>query len=569
MFNISKPQVYLGLASFLFLNFSCQSTSLQNVVRLPNDTTEVPWLSQVTQNKFVASEVVQTMQAEWEAKKKSFEKKAGTVASSSPEQIKILAQYIDFLKLPESEKNIVTPRLYESSTQFLFCNNLENWECLEKPPTLSTLAIYRNEVSDDLGKPIKVEGPLKMDYYFTQQWYKTKKLLQEGPEAKVPEKASTADVLGELLEKDWSRVSMAIYGIDGIGEIDSKTKQKNYSMQRPFEAMSRHADIRAVVDVNSYKNQESSSNNVVYQYGPTQDLYDVLNKNQPEENFKLRHEYPASNIMHNKFFVFEKNKKRSVWTGTANISKNCMGDEDFANMSIYIDSDEVANSYLTEFDEMFNYADPDEVKAPQLVGRFHRNKKPNTKRYFVFEDGHELRVHFSPTDDGEHRSIIPMILSARAGDVIRVSMFGSGGSEYVRALQYAAFKGAKVKVFVDRDTSFQVSNSWINRKAVVKLQGPNPYGKVKGKLEIRHTNWGGGNMNHHKTATLTRKNGKSFVAEVLIIGSQNWSLAGNDDNDENMVSVRNFKGVAAAQAFNEHFDRLIWPTGKPVPFETK
>lgn len=568
MFNTLKSQK-LSVVSFLFLILSCQSPSVQNVVRLPNDTNEVPWLSEATKNKFIASEVVQTMQAEWEAKKTSFEKKAGTVASSSPEQIKILAQYIDFLKLPDSEKNILTSRLFESSTQFLFCNNLENWECLEKSPTLATLALYRTEVSADLGKPVKVEGPLKMDYYFTQQWYKTRKQLVEGREEKVPEKASTADVLGKLLEEDWSRVSMAIYGIDGIGEIDSKTKKNNFSMKRPFDAMSRFTDIRAVVDVNSYKTEENSSHGVVYQYAPTKELYDVLNKNQPEADFKLRHEYPASNIMHNKFFVFDKNKKRSVWTGTANISKNCMGDEDFANMSVYIDSDEVANSYLTEFDEMFNYADPDEIKAPQLVGRFHRNKKPNTKRYFVFEDGHELRVHFSPTDDGEHRSIIPMILSARAGDVIRVSMFGSGGSEYVRALQYAAFKGAIVKVFVDRDTSFQVANSWINRKAAAKLQGPNPYGKIKGKLEIRHTNWGGGNMNHHKTATLTRKNGQQSVAEVLILGSQNWSLAGNDDNDENMVSIRNFKGVAAAQAFNEHFDRLIWPTGKPVPFELK
>lgn len=566
MFNTLKPQK-LSVVSFLFLILSCQSSSVQNVVRLPNDTNEASWLSEATKNKFIASEVVQTMQAEWESKKSSFEKKAGTVASSGPEQIKILAQYVDFLKLPDSEKSNVTARLFESSTQFLFCNNLENWECLEKSPTLATLALYRTEVSDDLGKPIKVEGPLKMEYYFTQQWYKTRKQLVEGREEKVPEKASTADVLGKLLEQDWSRVSMAIYGIDGIGEIDSKTKKNNFSMKRPFDAMSRYADIRAVVDVNSYKTEESISHGVVYQYAPTKELYDVLNKNQPEADFKLRHEYPASNIMHNKFFVFDKNKKRSVWTGTANISKNCMGDEDFANMSVYIDSDEVANSYLTEFDEMFNYADPDEIKAPRLVGRFHRNKKPNTKRYFVFADGHELRVHFSPTDDGEHRSIIPMILSARAGDVIRVSMFGSGGLEYVRALQYAAFKGATVKVFVDRDTSFQVANSWINRKAAAKLQGPNPYGKIKGKLEIRHTNWGGGNMNHHKTATLTRKSGKSNVAEVLILGSQNWSLAGNDDNDENMVTIRNFKGVAAAQAFNEHFDRLIWPTGKPVPFE--
>ena len=89
---------------------------------------------------------------------------------------------------------------------------------------------------------------------------------------------------------------------------------------------------------------------------------------------------PTANIMHNKFFVFEKDNKKSVWTGTANISKNCMGEENFANMAVYIQNTEVAESYLSEFEEMFTYTPAGEIKAPMLVGKFHQNKRTRKRR---------------------------------------------------------------------------------------------------------------------------------------------------------------------------------------------
>ena len=127
-----------------------------------------------------------------------------------------------------------------------------------------------------------------------------------------------------------------------------------------------------------------------------------------------------------------------------------------------------------------------------------------------------------------------------------------------------AVKGALVKVFVDCDISFQISTSWINRKSQVRLQGVNPYGVVKGKLEIKHTDWGAGNMDHHKSATLTRKTADGMVPLALVVGSQNWSVAGNDENDENMIVLRNPEGLQIVKDYNRHFDSLIWPTGKSV-----
>lgn len=561
MQKIISPKVIL----LILLVVSCQQiaerTDVGNrkVAANSNDN----WTAQLPLQKATAQNI-KDMMAIWEKKRSSIEKKIGGKSTITFEQMQSIARYLDYLNLSDTDRKLAMERLFESSTQFLFCNDLEDWACLEQTPEVAPLAAHRRDAAADLGEAVRVNGPLNMEYHFSKQWYKTRKLL-EGTEQKIPEKASLGSELAKLLEQDWKHVSAAIYGIDGVGELDKQSKSQNYSMLSVMKAIKKQTDMRAVVDVENFKNTEGGKREIVFQYPPTIEMCTALNENLNFENNRVRLEWPPANIMHNKFFVFDDGREKSVWTGTANVSKNCMGDEDFANMAVYIKNTEVAEAYLTEFEEMFNFSKPEEIKAPTRVGRFHQNKKPNTKRYFVFDDDTELRVHFSPTDDGEHRSILPMLLSARDGDVIRISMFGSGGPEYVRAMQYAVAQGAHVKLFLDRDTSFQIANSWINRKAAVRIQSKNPYGMFKGKLEIRHTNWGAGNMNHHKTATLARKTSKGMLAQQLIVGSQNWSLAGNDENDENMLSIRNTKnGLAAAKAFSEHFDSMIWPTGKVV-----
>ncbi|MGZ5280461.1 MAG: phospholipase D-like domain-containing protein, partial [Pseudobdellovibrionaceae bacterium] len=195
---------------------------------------------------------------------------------------------------------------------------------------------------------------------------------------------------------------------------------------------------------------------------------------------------------------------------------------------------------------------------PSLItGRFHKQKRPNTKRYFQFSDGHELRLHFSPTDDGEHRAILPMLWTAKAGDTIRISMFGSGGVEGVRALQAAAARGVKIQIVLDNVTGSGLY-SWI-KDSEGNFMEENPYApgnqQVQDNIKVRLNNWPG--LNHQKTATLTRANGR---VETLIVGSQNWSLSGNDTNDENMVTIRHkTQSVKAGEAFNENFDKFMYP----------
>jgi phosphatidylserine/phosphatidylglycerophosphate/cardiolipin synthase-like enzyme len=158
-----------------------------------------------------------------------------------------------------------------------------------------------------------------------------------------------------------------------------------------------------------------------------------------------------------------------------------------------------------------------------------------------------------------------MLLSARAGDEIRISMFGGTGYEIVRAMQLAVAKGANIKIAFDRKLGHGLT-SWI-RDSILNVYSPNPYlesfkGVTPGKISVRVSTWTG--KNHYKAGTLTRRQQDgSMVAEQIIVGSQNWSSGGNDFNDENLISIQNVKfGVKAAEAFNHEFDTRLWVKSK-------
>lgn len=478
-------------------------------------------------------------------------------------------------------------RLFIASTQFLDCASMQDWECLEKSPTFLPTADFRIEKSD-VTTPVYAGSSLDMDVYFTEAW--------DGSD-----RGRVSDHFADKITKDSSKsLSLAMYGID---DIDA-------SMSNVYQAILKKSkskgQVRAVVDVMGFERGESpwvfnyveqsqfsnewlfgpSKNpetpdgmRMTFQYDGTPNFIRELNYGiNTQEEARVRLEWSTQRIMHNKFAVMENAQgKKSVWTGTANISKNCMGIEANANMSVYIKNDFIAQSYLDQFNLMFNFDKTIEVKSkqviavsleePSLVGRFHRTKYPVNKRSFIFDDGTKLRVHFAPTDDAEHRVILPMLLSAKAGDEIRIAMFGGTGYEIVRAMQYAAAKGADVKIAFDRRLGHGLT-SWI-RDSILNVNMENPYarrfenaGVTPGKISYRVSTWTG--KNHYKAGTLTRKlsNGK-MLAEQIIVGSQNWSSGGNDFNDENLISIQNTKkDVESAALFNTEFDTRLWVKSK-------
>lgn len=477
-------------------------------------------------------------------------------------------------------------RLFIASTQFLDCQSMVDWECLEKSPAFKPTAEFRNERTD-LSTPVNAGESLDMDVYFTEAWDKSPR-------------AGLADRFAEKIKSDAdASLSLAMYGIDDIEGSMSGVYQA--ILER---AKSNQTKVRAVVDVMGFERSQTpwvfsyvdrpeyadkyvfgySKNpdnphgmHLTFQYDGTPSFLREMNAGiTSEEEARARIEWSTPKIMHNKFAVLEnENGDKAVWTGTANISKNCMGVEANANMSVYIRNNAIADAFLDQFNLMFNFDDTLNVKSklvsappegPSMAGRFHRSKYPVSKRFFKFEDGTNVRVHFAPTDDAEHRVILPMLLSAKAGDEIRIAMFGGTGYEIVRAMQYAAAKGANVRIAFDRRLGHGLT-SWI-RDAILNVNMPNPYiGKVgsditPGKIAYRVSTWTG--KNHYKAGTLTRKlEDGSMHAEQIIVGSQNWSSGGNDYNDENLISIQNLKSnVKSAEMFNHEFDTRLWVKSK-------
>jgi len=164
----------------------------------------------------------------------------------------------------------------------------------------------------------------------------------------------------------------------------------------------------------------------------------------------------------------------------------------------------------------------------------------------------------------EHRVILPMLLSAKEGDEIRISMFGGTGYEIIRAMQLAVAKGANIRIVFDSKLGHGLTSWTRDRKLNVFMN--NPYiGKIPqflnvkpGSIKVRSSTWKG--KNHYKVGSLSRKlSDGSMRAEEIIIGSQNWSSGGNDYNDENLISIQNIASdVKAAVLFNTEFDTRLW-----------
>ena len=541
-----------------------------------------------------------------------------------------IAKYVSFVmyNYPDSvsKKRVsddLISRLMQSSVQFILCSDLNDFSCLEKTPILQPTSDFRIEDPKlKLGEVVQIKDSFEKssEYYFNEQIFAT--------EDQYDPSNGVAKVLENKIKKigthsDKDALYMAIYGMDDIQKTENNpgslsgiysaiidritagtTVYGVFDQSGPHELATKPLIFSYVkppaVDLKKWilsplNNSDTQSKipandltNMDFQYkSGTQGLVLKLSeKIKSDEKARGRIEWPDTDLMHNKFFIFKENKKMSVWTGTANISRTCLGTERNSNLSVVIHNDEVAKSYLTEFNEMYEYKDAKLVK-PDLGkvfiglnkqkyfprGKFHKAKLPNTKRYFNFlVDQTELRLYFSPTDDAEHRALLPMLLSARPGDQILISMFGGAGIEYARSLQWAASRGVDVQVIVDSPTACG-TGSWAGRNGDSSLIEDNPYQKISTQyipLQIHKNDKNKGEtwkQNHQKIGLLIRKKSDGTMSpEYFTFGSQNWSQNGNDKNDENLIILRKKDGpIKMASAFEDHFKNFLWPKSQNIP----
>jgi len=220
----------------------------------------------------------------------------------------------------------------------------------------------------------------------------------------------------------------------------------------------------------------------------------------------------AGDIMHNKFFIID---GEYIWTGSANISDTGTGGYN-ANVVASIKSKYLADHYLIEFEQMFN------------DGSFHRSKKKLRKQDIRTEiDGQTIELFFSPQGFAMYRGVIPLIQEAQ--ESIDISMFFLTHKNVSKELVAANNRGVNVRVIIDATSA---TNGYSKHN----------YLRDNG-IPVKVENWGG--KMHMKSAIIDSKH--------LIVGSMNWTSAGESKNDENTLIVRN---ALDANNYQEFFNKL-------------
>lgn len=279
-----------------------------------------------------------------------------------------------------------------------------------------------------------------------------------------------------------SSIDFAIYGYSKIPAIEKAL----------VRAQQRGVKIRFVYDL------DDCGNNI---YPDTLYLTKVLTNNKADY---------VSPIMHDKFFIFD---NKTVMTGSANISNTDMSGFN-SNAIVLINSNQMANIYLQEFEQMYG-------------GKFHK-QKPKITNEDVILDGADFTIYFSPEDKPITTQVIPLIDNAKKYIYIPAFLITHKG--LADSLVRASKRGVAVKIILD------ATNTHTSSSKMKMLR--------TGGVQVKTENFAG------------KLHSKSIIIDDLytIIGSMNFSRSGEGVNDENLLIIKD-RNVAL---FYKTFFQYLW-----------
>ena len=313
---------------------------------------------------------------------------------------------------------------------------------------------------------------------------------------------------GDGAPKDAPLSAGALLLLDQMQRIDTELLVALYGVYQQdwfldlMGNLVRRAEVSAVVDQKHGATGEWLPENFNYPHTP--DLARVLNFRNISPDVNTTGSPRTASIMHNKFLVFDRS---SVWLGSSNLSATCIGSDYNANTSLLVHSRDLAEIYAREFEQMKDGQKFSKSKLPESEGQ-----------KLTYNDGTEVEVYFSPQDNATHNGIIPFVKDCRR--TLDIGMFFLTSQEIVEALLEAQGRGCRVRIILD---------------ALSARHGSSKVGELRaGGVEVRVENWGG------------KMHMKSAVADghMVVMGSMNWSEAGNVTNDENTIVVRGNRHLA-------------------------
>jgi phosphatidylserine/phosphatidylglycerophosphate/cardiolipin synthase-like enzyme len=292
-------------------------------------------------------------------------------------------------------------------------------------------------------------------------------------------------------------IEFAVYGIRG----------QDHVIRALAAAERRGVNVRGVVDA-------LDSDCTRFEYSDTPALIDALSPG----SVRCDAGPEVESIMHNKFFVFDRQK---VWTGSTNVSDTELGGEYNTDVAATIPSPALAAIYGREFEEMFG-------------GRFHGEKADDLTHLLDarhFADGTVVESWFSPSDRPITNGVLPLIHGAQS--TLDVAMFFFTSDEIADALISASARGVRVRMILDAE-------------GAASRYSHHPRLCAEG-IALKIESFGG--KSHAKWAVADAA--LSDSARVLF-GSMNWTKAGDSLNDENTLVVKN---PTFAAGFAAEFER--------------
>lgn len=318
----------------------------------------------------------------------------------------------------------------------------------------------------------------------------------------------------KILQYATQSLNMAIYGV----------QKESWFLSHLKDLKQRKVRLQAVVDQDRGIVGEWKPENFTYK--DTVLLKEILTARRVVPDQGQDGQVRAGTIMHNKFLTAD---YRWLWTGSTNVTHTCLGSEYNANASMLIDSPELAAIYNREFAQMFEGLHFSIFK-----------EEVETEPTIRYGDGTEVSVYFSPKGQAIESGVLPFIEQAQK--TIDIGMFYLTHQAVVEALGLAVERGVRVRMISDA------------------VAAAHPSSKVKELrnlgVQVRVENWGG--KMHMKSAIADHKH--------VIMGSMNWTEAGNRKNDENTLVIRNNDRLARQMA--AYFESL-WTTLERVTYDAR
>jgi hypothetical protein len=236
---------------------------------------------------------------------------------------------------------------------------------------------------------------------------------------------------------------------------------------------------------------------------------------------------PDSVHVHHKFCVID---GKTVWTGSYNITDS--GTIYNNNNAVAVECVELAEAYLTEFNEMWGAE-----SGPPENCAFSTNKNTNVDHHIIC-NGVPVDIYFSPTKNPSPDTAYDALMNNMdaTDESIHFCMYTFTQSNLAGKLIQVRNNGIGVQGVMDE---YQALGPY----SVYDYLKTNDIDVILNKQVEPH-----GNLLHHKFAIFDYK----LPTARVVTGSYNWTLSAQTSNDENTLIIHN---KAVAYEFFREFHR--------------